>query len=127
MLSFEEFTRSPYCKQLVLSDEDTPQDRAEGLRLVKEDQKRQYESYISQQQPSEAQESNEEKRVAERLTLLRNKTKPVAQHVAQQNGNGKPKSRAEYFRGYRKRTKKCPHCGKPILPNKTDKARNALP
>ena len=83
MLSFEEFKRSPFCRRLVLDDEDTPQDESEGLRLVREDQKRQYDKYVAQHNPEKE------------LTVLRNSGK----------------SRAEYFREYRKR-KVCRHCGK---------------
>lgn len=106
MLSFEEFKDSPKCKRLVLSEEDTPQDAQEGRRLVEEDQRRQYDSYLAQTEPATSQGTSEEQRVGERLTMLRNNHIPVAQHVSQQ-----PKSRAAYFREYRKRPKKCPHCG----------------
>jgi hypothetical protein len=77
------------CRKLVLEDEDIPQDEAEGLRLVREDQKRQYDKYVALLDPDVAQQS---------LTELRNNVK----------------SRAEYFREYRKRPKKCPHCKKQI-------------
>lgn len=104
--------KSPGCQRLNLSEEDTPQDVGEWKRLVREDQQKQYDLYVAQQAPEQNQESNEERRVSERLTVLRNKDKPVTQHVSQQS-NGK-KSRAKWFRDYRDRTRNCPHCGKTI-------------
>lgn len=107
MLSFDQFKQSPMCKKLVFSAEDEPQDAREGLRLVREYERKQYDAYVAQLQPEEQSETEEEKRVTKQLTMLRNK-----------NNGGKDvlhnKSRAEYFREYRKRPKKCPYCKKQI-------------
>ena len=44
-MTLEEFSKSRFCKQLILSPEDEPQDIEEWRRLVREDQQRQYKDY----------------------------------------------------------------------------------
>lgn len=114
MLSFEEFRRSPICKRPVWTDEDTPQDASAGMKKLREDQERQYQAYIAINQPKEQEQTSEEKRVAEKLIMLRNKQNGQSGPVTLQTKSNETKSRAEYMRGYRKRPKKCPHCGKEI-------------
>lgn len=117
MLSFEEFVRSPRCRKLQLKDEDQPQDAKEWRRLEKEDQEKQYESYITQLQyeryrtqfepKGESKEAEEELR---KLSALRN----------QKNGlRNSYVNKAEYMKMYREKRRNCPHCGKEIVRKKT--------
>lgn len=93
MLTFEEFIRTPRCKQLVLPPEDQPQDERDWKKLLRADQERQYDVYASQFEPKEREDVAQQP-----LTVLRNNVK----------------SRAEYFRKYRKKPKFCPHCKKQL-------------
>lgn len=81
------------CPELVLRDEDQPQDERDWKRMVREHQEKHYTIYMSQFEPEDVAQPKEH----------------VAIHVAQQV-NGATKSRAEYFRKYRK-MKRCRHCG----------------
>lgn len=99
MLKFEDFIRMPWCKPLVLKDEDQPQDYGKWKQLERENQERQYARYVRQWE-SGAEEPAVDK--------LRNNV------TLQENGLRNKKSRAEYMRAYRKRARKCPHCGKQL-------------
>lgn len=58
-----EFTRSRFCKPLVLPEEDCPQDVNEWRRLVREDQERQYRDFLGSNGESNVEKTDEERRV----------------------------------------------------------------
>jgi hypothetical protein len=96
MLTFQEFIKTPRCKPLLLADEDQPQDIRDWRKLEKQHQEEQYDKYRAQFEPP----SNNG--CATESVVL-----PVAQHK-------KLKKDKHWWREYRKRPKKCPHCGKDI-------------
>ncbi len=71
-----EFTRSRFCKPLVLPEEDCPQDVNEWRRLVREDQERQYRDFLGSNGESNVEKTDEERRV-ERFLAEKNLPVPV--------------------------------------------------
>ncbi len=72
-----EFTRSRFCKPLVLPEEDCPQDVNEWRRLMREDQERQYRDFLGSNGESNVLDKTDEERRVERFLAERNLPVPV--------------------------------------------------